>query len=80
MLPFFLTLFFENNKMENGNYKISYEGYKASIKAFTFICKDEKKYIKQDRIVLIFDSEDHLDEIINESWESLNKSQNELER
>ena len=53
--------------------------YRAVAKVFTFICKNDKKYDKDGKIVISFDSEDHLNETIDESWESLNKIQNELE-
>lgn len=66
-------------KMENNNKAITYEEYRAVAKVFTFICKNDKKYDKDGKIVISFDSEYHLNETIDESWESLNKIQNELE-
>ena len=66
-------------KMENNNKVISYEEYRAVVKVFTFICKNDKKYDKDGKIVISCDSEDHLNEIIDSSWESINKIQNELE-
>jgi uncharacterized protein (UPF0218 family) len=59
-------------KMENNNKAITYEEYRAVAKVFTFICKN-------DKIVISFDSEEDLDNIIDTTWESLNKIQNELE-
>ena len=40
---------------------------------------DGKKYDKDGKIVISFDSEEDLDNIIDTTWESLNKIQNELE-
>ena len=79
LVPFFSTLILEMIKMENNNKAITYEEYRAVAKVFTFICKNDKKYDKDGKIVISFDSEDHLNETIDESWESLNKIQNELE-
>jgi hypothetical protein len=79
LVPFFSTLFLEMIKMENNNKAITYEEYRAVAKVFTFICKNDKKYDKDGKIVISFDSEEDLDNIIDTTWESLNKIQNELE-